>query len=59
LSLLPLQNLVAQENERARALLTDHQSLNGVLAAAVLLHVGAAIKHQWIDRDGVLSRMLP
>jgi cytochrome b561 len=30
-----------------------------VIAAAVLLHVGAAIKHQWIDRDGVLSRMLP
>ena len=32
----------------------------GRLAApVVLLHVGAALKHQWIDRDGLLSRMLP
>jgi cytochrome b561 len=59
LNLVPLPNLVAKDKALASALLTVHQSLNGVLAAAVLLHVGAAIKHQWIDRDGVLSRMLP
>jgi cytochrome b561 len=25
----------------------------------VLVHVAAALKHQWIDRDGLLSRMMP
>ena len=25
----------------------------------VLVHVGAALKHHWVDRDGVLPRMLP
>lgn len=29
------------------------------LAALVLAHVGAAIKHHFIDRDGILKRMLP
>jgi polyisoprenoid-binding protein YceI len=29
-----------------------HQSLNTVLALAVVAHVGAALKHQWVDRDG-------
>jgi cytochrome b561 len=59
LNVLPLPNLVPKDKALASVLLALHQSLNGVLGAAVLLHVGAAIKHQWIDRDGVLSRMLP
>jgi cytochrome b561 len=25
----------------------------------VIAHVGAALKHHFIDRDGVLKRMLP
>jgi cytochrome b561 len=25
----------------------------------VIAHVGAALKHQFIDRDGTLARMLP
>jgi cytochrome b561 len=36
-----------------------HATLNYTLAALVVVHVAAAIKHQFIDRDGVLSRMLP
>jgi cytochrome b561 len=24
-----------------------------------VLHVAAALKHQWLDRDGLLSRMIP
>jgi cytochrome b561 len=59
LNLVPLPNLVEKDKALAAVLLVVHQSLNAVLAAAVLLHVGAAVKHQWIDRDGVLSRMLP
>ncbi|MBK9441250.1 MAG: cytochrome b [Comamonadaceae bacterium] len=29
------------------------------LMALAALHVAAALKHQWIDRDGLLLRMLP
>jgi cytochrome b561 len=36
-----------------------HYWLNMVLAGAVGLHVAAALKHHFIDRDGVLKRMLP
>lgn len=36
-----------------------HYWLNMGLLAAVALHVAAALKHQFVDRDGVLKRMLP
>ncbi len=29
------------------------------LAVLVVLHVAAALKHQFLDRDGLISRMLP
>ena len=29
------------------------------LAAAIGAHVAAALKHHFIDRDGLLQRMLP
>ena len=38
---------------------TVHYGLNMLLAATVALHVLAALKHQFIDRDSVLKRMLP
>ena len=59
LNLIPLPNLVPKDKALAGVLLAVHQALNGVLAIVVLLHVAAAVKHQWIDRDGVMSRMLP
>jgi cytochrome b561 len=36
-----------------------HYWLNMSMAAAVALHVAAALKHHFIDRDGILKRMLP
>ena len=36
-----------------------HYWLNMVLAAIVLMHVAAALKHHFVDRDDVLKRMLP
>jgi cytochrome b561 len=37
--------------------------LHGLSAYALMglagLHIAAALKHQWIDRDGLLTRMLP
>lgn len=59
LGLLPLPNLVAKDKEMAGVLLTVHQTLNFALAIAVLMHVAAALRHQWVDRDGVLARILP
>ncbi|MFO1312553.1 MAG: cytochrome b [Burkholderiales bacterium] len=59
LGVVPLPNLVPKDKALASALLRLHQSLNALLAAAVALHVAAALKHRFVDRDGVLSRMLP
>jgi cytochrome b561 len=59
LGLLPLPDLVPKDREAAKALLVLHQTLNFTLAAVVTLHVAAAAKHHFIDRDGVLRRMLP
>jgi cytochrome b561 len=36
-----------------------HKILNLSLAALVVAHVGAALKHHLVDRDDILSRMLP
>lgn len=36
-----------------------HFWLNMGLAGCVALHVAAALKHQFVDRDGVIKRMLP
>jgi hypothetical protein len=36
-----------------------HESLVNLLLVFVGLHVAAALKHQFIDRDGLLFRMLP
>jgi len=36
-----------------------HQSLNYLLAAVVTVHVAAALKHHFVDRDDILARMLP
>ncbi len=59
LGLVPLPNLVAKDRDVARGLLVVHQTLDFTLAAAVALHVGAALKHHYVDRDGLLARMLP
>jgi len=55
---LPLPDLLAKNKELGETLTTVHQVLNFTLAGLVLIHVGAALKHHYIDRDGVLARML-
>lgn len=56
---LPLPDLVGKSPDLAAALKPWHAYLAYTLAALVVLHVAAVIKHQLIDRDGLLSRMLP
>ncbi len=56
---LPLPDLLAKNKELGDALTFVHKALNFTLAGLVLGHAGAAIKHHFIDRDDVLTRMLP
>jgi len=59
LGIVPLPVLI-EANETLKPILKDvHYALNMVLLAAFVLHLAAALKHQFIDRDGVLMRMLP
>ena len=59
LKLVPLPDLVAPDKELAAQLKLLHKTLNFSLAGLVILHIAAAIKHQFVDRDGLLTRMLP
>lgn len=36
-----------------------HEILSRVLIGLILVHVAAALKHWWVDRDEVFTRMLP
>jgi cytochrome b561 len=36
-----------------------HIGLNFTMAALVIGHIAAALGHQFVQRDGLLSRMLP
>ena len=56
---LPLPDLLAKNKALGDALETVHWGLNMLLAALVIGHTAAAFKHHFIDRDDVLTRMLP
>lgn len=59
LGVLPLPDLVSKNKELGDLLREVHESLNLLLLGLLLAHVGAALKHHFIERDGVLVRMLP
>ncbi len=56
---VPLPDWVAVDREVAALIKPLHKWLALSLAGLVLLHVAAALKHQLIDRDGLLNRMRP
>ncbi len=56
---LPLPDLIEKNQEVGELLKLGHRYLNYAFLAIVIGHALAAIKHQWLDRDGTLSRMLP
>ena len=56
---LPLPDWVPVDRELASALKLLHKVLALGLAALVGLHIVAALKHHFMDRDGLLRRMLP
>lgn len=59
LGLFPLPVLIAPHPEWKAALKLTHYVLNMTLLTLVCLHVLAALKHHFIDRDDILKRMLP
>jgi cytochrome b561 len=56
---LPLPDFVPVDKALADAIKPFHKYLAFALAALVLAHVGAALKHHFVDRDGLLGRMWP
>jgi cytochrome b561 len=54
---LPLPDFVPKDKELGDLLESVHGWLAYGLAALVLAHVAGALKHQFIDRDGLLARM--
>ena len=54
---LPLPDLVPVSESLADVLKETHEIAAFAMAALVLLHVAGAVKHQVIDRDGLMSRM--
>jgi cytochrome b561 len=59
LGLWQLPDLVGKDKALAEALKLAHKALNFTLLALVVVHVAAALKHHFVDRDGLLARMLP
>lgn len=56
---LPLPDFVPASKELAETLKPLHGFLAWLLALLAALHVAAALKHHFIDKDGLLQRMLP
>lgn len=55
--LFELPDLVDKDKALGHLLKEIHELLANGLMILVVLHVLAALKHQWIDKDGLLSRM--
>jgi cytochrome b561 len=59
LGLFPLPDLVPKDRTLATVLKWVHFGLNSTLFAVVCVHVAAALRHHFVERDETLSRMLP
>lgn len=58
LGLIPLPNLVSKDKALGEIVKEIHTAGGWVLAVAIGLHLLAAIKHHYYDRDETLGRML-
>ena len=55
---LPLPDMVPRDKALGELLNTVHKGLNITLLTLVVVHFLAGLKHHFVDRDGVMSRML-
>jgi cytochrome b561 len=56
---LPLPDFVPVDKALAEMIKPLHELSAFALVGLAGLHMAAALKHQWIDKDGLLQRMLP
>ena len=56
---LPLPDLLAKDKALGDLLAGVHQVLNLLFVAVLAGHIGAALKHHFVDKDDILTRMLP
>ncbi len=56
---IALPDLLPVNKEWAEVIKPLHKLSALALMGLAVLHIGAAIKHQWLERDGLLLRMLP
>lgn len=59
LGIWQLPDLVGRDRALAGNLSQLHQVLGWMTAVLVVAHVAAALKHQFVDRDGAMQRMTP
>ena len=59
LGMLPIPDLLSKDKALADVLKLMHRWINYTMATVIALHAAAALKHHFIDRDDVLTRMLP
>jgi cytochrome b561 len=59
LGLIPLPDLIQKNDEWAPIIKQIHLVTSYSLGGLVVVHIAAAIKHQFIDKDGLISRMMP
>jgi cytochrome b561 len=59
LGLWQLPDFVPVSKELAEAIKPWHQYTAFAMAGLVVLHIAGALKHQIVDRDGLIARMLP
>ncbi len=57
--LLPIPDLLDKNKELGNLLAQVHSALNFLFIAVLVSHIGAALKHHIIDKDDILTRMLP
>ncbi len=56
---LPIPDLLGKDKALGELLEEVHESLSWLLIAVLVVHVVAALKHHYIDKDDILTRMLP
>ena len=59
LGLVPLPDLLEKNKALGETLGDVHETLNWIMLALVAVHLAAALKHHFVDRDGLLLRMNP
>ncbi|WP_109476506.1 cytochrome b [Paraburkholderia sp. C35] len=59
LGVLPLPTVIGPDQALKAVLRTTHIALNYTLLVLVAMHVLAALKHHFVERDGLLARMIP